>query len=141
MRMHTHDHLLKMVVVRTLCSKQLLKHIGEITQGMQNALRNMYKTYWKYGGKAAKKTERNLFDVWSQQARTNRVPKHYTKWSFDIRAPPKCRLCSQRSEHGSSLVSLTGSTWRQEDVVLLEPFWDSCDAMACQIAWFRSNAP
>ena len=60
------------------------------------------------GGKAAKKTERNLFDVWSQQARTNRVPKHYTKWSFDIRAPPKCRLCSQRSEHGSSLVSLTG---------------------------------
>ena len=93
------------------------------------------------GGKAAKKTERNLFDVWSQQARTNRVPKHYTKWSFDIRAPPKCRLCSQRSERGSSLVSLTGSTWRQEDVVLLEPFWDSCDAMACQMAWFKSNAP
>ena len=93
------------------------------------------------GGKAAKKTERNLFDVWSQQAWTNRVPKHYTKWSFDIRAPPKCRLCSQRSERGSSLVSLTGSTWRQEDVVLLEPFWDSCDAMACQMAWFKSNAP
>ena len=76
------------------------------------------------GGKAAKKTVRTLlFDVWSLQARTHRLPKHYTKWSFDIRAPPKCRLCSQRSEHGSSLVSLTGSTWRQEDVVLLEPFW------------------
>ena len=90
---------------------------------------------------AAKKTERNLYDVWSQQARTDRWPKHYTKWSFDIRAPPKCKLCSQRSEHGSSLVSLTGSTWRQEDVVLLEPFWDSCDATACQMAWFWSNAP
>ena len=93
------------------------------------------------GGKAAKKTVRTLlFDVWSLQARTNRMPKHYTKWSFDIRAPPKCRLCSQRSEHGSSLVSLTGSTWRQEDVVLLEPFWDACDAGDCQLAWFRSNA-
>ena len=93
------------------------------------------------GGKAAKKTVRTLlFDVWSLQARTHRLPKHYTKWSFDIRAPPKCRLCSQRSERGSSLVSLTGSAWRQEDVVLLEPFWDSCDAMDCQLAWFRSNA-
>ena len=61
------------------------------------------------------------------------------KWSFDIRAPPKCRLCSQ-PERGFSLVSLTGSTWRREDVVLLEPFWDACDAGACQLAWFRSNA-
>ena len=26
------------------------------------------------------------------------------------------------------------------DVVLLEPFWDSCDAVDCQLAWFRSNA-
>ena len=80
------------------------------------------------------------FDVLILQSRTDRKPKHYTKWSFDIRAPPKCRLCSQRSEHGSSLVSLTGSTWRREDVVLLEPFWDSCDAGDCQLAWFRSNA-
>ena len=96
------------------------------------------------GGKAAKKIALHsidIFDVQFQQAKTRRVPKHYTKWSFDIRAPPKCRLCSQRSERGSSLVSLTGSTWRQEDVVLLEPFWDSCDATACQKAWFRSNAP
>ena len=23
---------------------------------------------------------------------------------------------------------------------LLEPFWDACDAGACQLAWFRSNA-
>ena len=76
----------------------------------------------------------------SRQGMVNRAAKHYTKWSFDIRAPPKCRLCSQRSEHGSSLVSLTGSTWRREDVVLLEPFWDACDAGACQLAWFRSNA-
>ena len=93
------------------------------------------------GGKTAKKTAPPRYDVLMLQQRTNRRPKHYTKWSFDIRAPPKCRLCSQRSEHGSSLVSLTGSTWRQEDVVLLEPFWDSCDATACQKAWFRSNAP
>ena len=93
------------------------------------------------GGKAAKKTVRTLlFDVWSLQARTHRLPKHYTKWSFDIRAPPKCRLCSQRAERGSSLVSLTGSTWRREDVVLLEPFWDACDSGDCQLAWFRSNA-
>ena len=76
----------------------------------------------------------------SRQGMVNRAAKHYTKWSFDIRAPPKCRLCSQRSEHGSSLVSLTGSTWRREDVVLLEPFWDACDAGDCQLAWFRSNA-
>ena len=97
------------------------------------------------GENAAKKTAQHLsdVDVWSlrtRQARTRRTPRHYTKWSFDIRAPPKCRLCSQRSERGSSLVSLTGSAWRQEDVVLLEPFWDSCDAMDCQLAWFRSNA-
>ena len=92
------------------------------------------------GGKAAKKTAPLRLDVLMLQSRTKRKPKHYTKWSFDIRAPPKCRLCSQRAERGSSLVSLTGSTWRQEDVVLLEPFWDSCDATACQKAWFKSNA-
>jgi hypothetical protein len=95
------------------------------------------------GGKAAKKTALlpvDIFYVQYHQARTRRRPKHYTKWSFDIRAPPKCRLCSQRSERGFSLVSLTGSTWRREDVVLLEPFWDACDAGACRLAWFRSNA-
>ena len=100
------------------------------------------------GGTSAKKTVRpDHFDkLWARcaltnhQAKTDRTPQHYTKWSFDIRAPPKCRLCSQRSEHGSSLVSLTGSAWRQEDVVLLEPFWDSCHAFDCQMAWFKSNA-
>ena len=94
------------------------------------------------GGTSAKKTVRPEPFDWlsSHQRQTDRTPRHYTKWSFDIRAPPKCRLCSQRSERGFSLVSLTGSTWRREDVVLLEPFWDACDAGACQLAWFRSNA-
>ena len=94
------------------------------------------------GGTSAKKTVRPEPFDWlsSHQRQTDRTPRHYTKWSFDIRAPPKCRLCSQRSERGFSLVSLTGSTWRREDVVLLEPFWDACDAGDCQLAWFRSNA-
>ena len=94
------------------------------------------------GANPAKKTvtTAHVNALLTHQRWTDRMPRHYTKWSFDIRAPPKCRLCSQRSERGFSLVSLTGSTWRREDVVLLEPFWDACDAGACQLAWFRSNA-
>ena len=66
--------------------------------------------------------------------------RFFLSFSSVVLFPKKNRLCSQRSERGSSLVSLTGSTWRQEDVVLLEPFWDSCDAMDCQeMAWFKSN--
>ena len=51
------------------------------------------------------------------------MPRHYTTWSFDIRAPPKCMQCQQRSEFGYNLVSLRGRSWKQEDVTLLEPFW------------------
>ena len=59
----------------------------------------------------------------SRQGMVNRAAKHYTKWSFDIRAPPKCMQCQQRSEFGYNLVSLRGRSWKQEDVTLLEPFW------------------
>ena len=41
---------------------------------------------------------------------------------------------------GYPAIRIQALTWRQEDVVLLEPFWDSCDAIDCQMAWFKSNA-
>ena len=65
--MHTHDHILKIVVVRTPCSKQLLKHISEIAQGTQDALRNMYKTCWKYAGNGTKMNENRCPEASKEQ--------------------------------------------------------------------------
>ena len=40
---------------------------------------------------------------------------------------------------GYPAIRIQALTWRQEDVVLLEPFWDSCHRFDCQMAWFKSG--
>ena len=95
-------------------SSRLRKRSNEMTQGMQDALRNMYKTCWKYAGNGTKMNENRCPEASKEQV-GGRTQCAEQRWQYLQNVP---KFIENRGLEGSTkikenrdLEGSSGSSW------------------------------